>query len=72
MAPRLATAEIPSAEAFAADSGHWDIAVSALIRAVVLDRVARGPVSHRGGVSPGAPLRTDSLYGPIVSIAPIL
>lgn len=39
VAPRLATAEIPSAEAFAADSGHWDIAVSALIRAVVLDRV---------------------------------
>jgi hypothetical protein len=37
--PRLATAEIPSAEAFAADSGHWNIAVSALIRAVVLDRV---------------------------------
>jgi hypothetical protein len=32
-------AEIPSAEAFAADSGHWNIAVSALIRAVVLDRV---------------------------------
>jgi hypothetical protein len=42
VAPRLATAEIPSAEAFAADSGHWDVAVSALIRAVVLDRV---PVS---------------------------
>jgi hypothetical protein len=39
VAPRLATAQIPSAEAFAADSGHWDIAVSALIRAVVLDRV---------------------------------
>ena len=39
VAPRLATAEIPSAEAFAADSGHWDVAVSALIRAVVLDRV---------------------------------
>jgi hypothetical protein len=39
VAPQLATAEIPSAEAFAADSGHWDIAVSALIRAVVLDRV---------------------------------
>ena len=39
VAPRLATAEIPSAEAFAADPGHWDIAVSALIRAVVLDRV---------------------------------
>jgi hypothetical protein len=39
VAPRLATAEIPSAEAFAADSGHWNIAVSALIRAVVLDRV---------------------------------
>jgi hypothetical protein len=39
VAPRLATAEIPSAEAFAADSGHWDIAVSALIRAAVLDRV---------------------------------
>jgi hypothetical protein len=39
VAPRLATAEIPSAEAFAADSGHWDIAISALIRAVVLDRV---------------------------------
>lgn len=39
VAPRLATAEIPSAEAFAADSGHWDIAVSALIRAVVLDRI---------------------------------
>ena len=39
VAPRLATAEIPSAEAFAADSGHWDIAVSALIRAVVLDQV---------------------------------
>ena len=38
VAPRLATAEMPSAEAFAADSGHWDIAVSALIRAVVLDR----------------------------------
>src|ERR1019366_8293563 len=28
VAPRLAAAEIPSAEAFAADSGHWDIAVS--------------------------------------------
>jgi hypothetical protein len=40
VAPRLATAEIPSAEAFAADSGHWDVAVSALIRAVVLDRVS--------------------------------
>jgi hypothetical protein len=39
VAPRLATAELPSAEAFAADSGHWDVAVSALIRAVVLDRV---------------------------------
>ena len=39
VAPRLATAEIPSAEAFAADSGHWDTAVSALIRAVVLDGV---------------------------------
>jgi hypothetical protein len=45
VAPRLATAEIPSAEAFAADSGHWDIAVSALIRAVVLDRVpVTGPL----------------------------
>ncbi|HET7016894.1 MAG TPA: hypothetical protein VFI65_23425 [Streptosporangiaceae bacterium] len=42
VAPRLATAEIPSAEAFAADSGNWDIAVSALIRAVILDGV---PVS---------------------------
>jgi hypothetical protein len=39
VAPQLATAEIPSAEAFAADSGHWNIAVSALIRAVILDRV---------------------------------
>ena len=39
VAPQLATAEIPSAEAFAADTGHWDVAVSALIRAVVLDRV---------------------------------
>lgn len=39
VAPRLATAEIPSAEAFAADSGHWHVAVLALIRAVVLDRV---------------------------------
>ena len=39
VAPRLATAEIPSTEAFAADTGHWDVAVSALIRAVVLDRV---------------------------------
>jgi len=39
VAPRLATAQIPSAEAFAADSGHWEIAVSALIRAMVLDRV---------------------------------
>jgi hypothetical protein len=39
VAPRLATAQIPSAEAFAADSGHWDVAVSALVRAVVLDRV---------------------------------
>ncbi|MGH3284307.1 MAG: hypothetical protein ACRDPD_06425, partial [Streptosporangiaceae bacterium] len=39
VAPRLATAKIPSAEAFAADPGHWDIAISALIRAVVLDRV---------------------------------
>ncbi|HEY5393952.1 MAG TPA: hypothetical protein VIL16_01000 [Trebonia sp.] len=39
VAPRLATAEIPSAEAFAADTGHWDVAVSTLIRAVVLDRV---------------------------------
>ena len=39
VAPQLATAEIPSAEAFAADSGHWNIAVSALIRAVVLDLV---------------------------------
>lgn len=38
-APRLATAEIPAAEDFAADSGHWRVAVSALIRAVVLDRV---------------------------------
>jgi len=42
VAPQLALAEIPSAEAFAADSGHWAIAVSALIRAVVLDRA---PVS---------------------------
>jgi hypothetical protein len=39
VAPRLATAEIPSAEAFAADSGNWDAAMSALIRAVVLDGV---------------------------------
>ena len=39
VAPQLATAEIPSAEAFAEDSGHWHIAVTALIRAVVLDRV---------------------------------
>lgn len=39
VAPRLATARIPSADAFAADSGHWDIAVSALIRAVLLDRL---------------------------------
>ena len=39
VAPRLATAEIPSAEAFAADSRHWDIAVSALIRAVVLEQI---------------------------------
>lgn len=39
VAPRLATAEIPSADAIAAESGHWDVAVSALIRAVVLDGV---------------------------------
>jgi hypothetical protein len=39
VAPRLAAAQIPSVEAFAADTGHWSIAVSALIRAVVLDRV---------------------------------
>ncbi|HYO17386.1 MAG TPA: hypothetical protein VES02_01805 [Dermatophilaceae bacterium] len=39
VAPRLATAQIPAAEAFAADSGHWEVAVSALVRAVVLDRV---------------------------------
>ncbi|HEY6795640.1 MAG TPA: hypothetical protein VI248_13260 [Kineosporiaceae bacterium] len=38
-APRLATAQIPSAETFAADSGHWHVALSALVRAVVLDRV---------------------------------
>jgi hypothetical protein len=39
VAPRLATAEIPSAEVVAVDSGHWGVAVSALVRAVVLDRV---------------------------------
>src|SRR5260370_5100282 len=43
VAPRLATAEIPSAEALAADSRHLGIAVSALIRAAVLDRV---PIPH--------------------------
>jgi hypothetical protein len=31
-APRLATAEIPSAEDFAADSGNWHVAVSGLAR----------------------------------------
>lgn len=39
VAPRLATAKVPSSEDFATDSGHWDVAVSALIRAVILDRV---------------------------------
>lgn len=39
VAPQLATAQIPSADAFAEDPAHWEIAVSALIRAVVLDRI---------------------------------
>jgi hypothetical protein len=39
-APRLATAVIPSPEAFAADSAHWAVAADALVRAMVFDDVA--------------------------------
>jgi hypothetical protein len=36
-APSLATAEIPDAAVIAADPAHWNVAVDALIRAVVYD-----------------------------------
>ncbi len=36
-APCLLTAEIPPAAVIAADSGHWNVAASALVRAVVFD-----------------------------------
>jgi hypothetical protein len=36
-APCLATAQIPDAAVIAADSAHWNIAASALVRAVVFD-----------------------------------
>ncbi|MGH3172031.1 MAG: hypothetical protein ACRDN0_40025 [Trebonia sp.] len=41
-APVLTDAELPTARQVAENSGHWAVAVSALVRAVVLDRV---PVS---------------------------
>jgi hypothetical protein len=36
-APSLLTAEVPDATVIAADPAHWNIAVSALIRAVIFD-----------------------------------
>jgi hypothetical protein len=36
-APSLLTAEVPDAAVIAADPAHWNIAVSALIRAVIFD-----------------------------------
>jgi hypothetical protein len=36
-APCLATAQIPDAAVIAADSAHWNVAASALVRAVVFD-----------------------------------
>jgi hypothetical protein len=41
-APVLADAKLPTPQQVAENSGHWPVAVSALVRAVVLDRV---PVS---------------------------
>jgi len=38
-APSLLTAEVPDAAAITADPAHWNIAVSALIRAVIFDGV---------------------------------
>jgi len=38
-APRLASATVPAGTGFAADSAHWGVAISALIRAVTLDQV---------------------------------
>jgi hypothetical protein len=39
-APSLATAQVPDAAVIAADPGHWNVAASALIRAVVFDGLA--------------------------------
>ncbi len=39
-APCLATAEIPDAAVIAADPAHWNVAASALVRAVVFDGLA--------------------------------
>jgi hypothetical protein len=39
-APSLLTAEIPDAAVITADPAHWDIAVSALVRAVIFDGLA--------------------------------
>src|SRR6266849_8561168 len=36
-APCLATAQIPDAAVIAADPAHWNVAASALIRAVIFD-----------------------------------
>ena len=42
-APGLLTASVPDAAVIAADSGHWNVAVGALARAVVFDGL---PVDH--------------------------
>jgi hypothetical protein len=75
-APSLLTADIPDAAVITADPAHWNIAVSALIRAVIFDGLPLGQPAVRALLEVLAPIvAAEQAYaramdGPFISIGP--
>ena len=75
-APSLLTASIPDAAVIAADPGHWNIAVSALIRAVIFDGLPLGHPAVRALLEIFAPIAAaeqayaQAMEDPLISVGP--
>src|SRR5215475_5387121 len=58
-APSLATAEIPDGTVIAADPAHWNVALDALIRAVIYDSLGLDHPAVRTVLGVLAPIAED-------------
>jgi hypothetical protein len=70
-APSLLTAEIPDAAAIAADPAHWNIATSALVRAVIFDGLTLDHPAVIGLLGVLAPIAAAELAYREASEAPL-